>query len=283
MKLRGYLLLPILALVSLAKSSCALLSGAGLARPAFVSSTLSSLGVSISTTWDDANGYGPANETTSSYYSPQLLQRRILPRTSTQLTQLTRSSEQTFKVYCDLDGVLTDFEHGIRQLFPDVQHHRSFQIQDLERSTMWRKVAQADAFFEKLPWTRDGRRLWQAIEHLQPDILTGVPNHPSSRMEKYRWCQRELGLRNAAHVDMAGWLHDHRCVNGGQKQRKGGNVITCWSSNKHHESGPGAVLIDDRQQLRDAWEAKGGIFIHHTGNVDDTIRQLREHGILSHS
>ena len=58
-------------------------------------------------------------------------------------------------------------------------------------------------------------------------------------------------------------------------------VITCWSEQKFRESGPGVVLIDDRIDLKPAWEAQGGIFIHHeTGNVDATLRQLREHGIL---
>ena len=57
-------------------------------------------------------------------------------------------------------------------------------------------------------------------------------------------------------------------------------VITCWSSQKHCESGPGHVLIDDRLDLKADWEAKGGIFIHHNGNAQDTIAQLRDHGIL---
>jgi hypothetical protein len=41
------------------------------------------------------------------------------------------------------------------------------------------------------------------------------------------------------------------------------------------------VLIDDRLDLKDDWEAKGGIFIHHiTGDIENTLRQLRHHRIL---
>ena len=40
------------------------------------------------------------------------------------------------------------------------------------------------------------------------------------------------------------------------------------------------MLIDDRLDLKADWEAKGGIFIHHNGNAQDTIAQLRDHGIL---
>jgi hypothetical protein len=165
---------------------------------------------------------------------------------------------------------------------------------------MWKSVRAADAFFEHLPWTKEGKDLWQAIQHLQPDILTGVPIHPSSRVEKYRWCLRELGsLTNVPihHVDMAcPWTHGHRPLNkplldwdsdsSSSSTTMLANeqvcrVITCWSSNKHYESGPGHVLIDDRESLREAWEQKGGIFIHHQpGNLQRTLEQLERHGIL---
>ena len=44
--------------------------------------------------------------------------------------------------------------------------------------------------------------------------------------------------------------------------------------NKQKFSGPNCVLIDDRGDLREAWEARGGIFIHHTSALE-SIRQLR--------
>lgn len=197
-----------------------------------------------------------------------------------------------FKVFCDLDGVLVDFEHGIKQLFPPDTTFLP-QLADLEKSTMWKSVREADAFFEHLPWTKEGKDLWMAIQHLQPDILTGVPIHPSSRIEKYRWCLRELrSLTNQpiAHVDMAcPWTHGHRPLNRQSAELDSPQtlsedvcrVITCWSSNKHYESGPGHVLIDDRESLREPWEQKGGIFIHHQpGNLKGTLEQLERYGIL---
>ena len=57
-----------------------------------------------------------------------------------------------------------------------------------------------------------------------------------SRKQKQSWCRRELG----ASV----------------------RVITCASHEKHHYGGSGAVLIDDTEQLRAAWEQVGGRFIH---------------------
>ncbi|GAX28560.1 hypothetical protein FisN_1Hh650 [Fistulifera solaris] len=192
-----------------------------------------------------------------------------------------RVAEQPeIRVYCDLDGVLVDFEAGIRSIFPDLpKEFSSFHI-PVKRSTMWQKVKEADAFFERLPWTRDGKRLWQAIRHLQPDILTGVPNHPSSRVEKLRWCERELGVQ-VNHIDMAGHFRTHLNMNGRKVSTDKCNVITCWSDNKHYESGPNAVLIDDRLCLREKWEAAGGIFVHHDGDMDMTLEKLRQIGLIA--
>jgi hypothetical protein len=113
--------------------------------------------------------------------------------------------------------------------------------------------------------------------------LTGVPVYQDSRTEKFKWCQRELGLdqQNMRHVDMAGWWYSHLCINGARRSERAAHIITCWSHNKHHESGPGAVLIDDRLSLKADWEKAGGIFIlHQTGDTDATLQQLYSHGIL---
>ena len=40
-----------------------------------------------------------------------------------------------------------------------------------------------------------------------------------------------------------------------------------------------SVLIDDREKLRQDWEAAGGIFIWHT-STQSTLEQLRKKGIL---
>ena len=246
--------------------------------------------------------------------SPSLAEAGAWYKSMSRILKRKRRKQQAssilpMHVFCDLDGVLVDFEHGIRQVFPDVQ--AGVQINDLHRPTMWQTVAAQGAFFETLPWTSEGKRLWEAIRPLQPDILTGVPgSYQESRIQKVKWCQRELGVSVVSHVDMAGHFFQHVPVNShGQQQQQqqqqqrmeqkhgqGGvdvddehdepvvmNVITCWSNNKHHESGPGRVLIDDCKRLGDDWERKGGIFIHHQGNVDATIDQLYTHGVIRES
>ena len=135
-----------------------------------------------------------------------------------------------FDVFCDLDGVLVGFEAEIRKLFngrgPDEIPNQGH---------MWAAISRHPSFYADLPWTEDGRELWDAIKHLNPSILTGVPRTKKSRLEKATWCKRELGVETN-HVDMAGKRSTHERQEG--QMREGVvNVITCWSKNKHMESG----------------------------------------------
>jgi hypothetical protein len=184
--------------------------------------------------------------------------------------------QSPYQVYCDLDGVLVDFCQGIRNLFPN--HHASQSVDELNRRYMWQKVAAEQDFFGQLPWIDGGQRLWKALRPLQPDILTGVPVRvQQSSAQKFSWCQRELGVP-VAHIDKA--FGPPTQIQSSRIEPSVCRVITTWSSDKHVESRPGAVLIDDRLELRKKWESKGGLFIHHSGCVDSTLAELRYYGIL---
>lgn len=176
-----------------------------------------------------------------------------------------------FKIFCDLDGVLCDFAKGVQKISgktPDEFGHNS---------QMWRALSGVNDFYETLDWTKDGRKLWEAIRHTKPDILTGIHQCRHAPTSKAKWCQRELGVE-INHVNMASSMLRHRVVHG-QKDPGVTNVITCWSRNKHHESHNRAILIDDRLDLGKAWEAAGGVFVHHT-SAESTLKQLREYGVI---
>lgn len=193
-----------------------------------------------------------------------------------------------YQIYCDLDGVLVDFEAGVQRLFQKPSS-------SLSTKTLWIGIARSGNFFETLPWTADGQELWHALIHDFdgiPNILTGVPMNKSAREEKYNWCRRELEMPfredggdhekvRISHVDMAGTKRQHACVNG-MRRRGNVNVITCWSKNKHIESRRGAILIDDRLDLGTAWKERGGTFVHHT-STETTLKELRDLGILKES
>lgn len=143
-----------------------------------------------------------------------------------------KQRDSSYIVFCDLDGVLVDFDAGVRKLC------RGKGPNEIEKSsTMWSAIAKAERFYYHLPWTSDGKMLWNSIRHLSPNILTGVPMFKKSRQDKAEWCKRELGLKTN-HVDMAGPKGSHETVQGRKVNSDHTvNVITCWSRNKHFESG----------------------------------------------
>ena len=57
--------------------------------------------------------------------------------------------------------------------------------------------------------------------------------------EKFQWCRFELCVE-CFHVHMAAPKQGHELLNSRETHRSDvTNVITCWSRNKHFESGPG--------------------------------------------
>jgi len=146
-------------------------------------------------------------------------------------------------IFCDLDGVLCDFDAGCLAAtgkLPYVQ--------------MWSILARTPNFYGSLPWMSDGKVLWDAIAPLQPTILTGIPRGKWAETQKQEWCTRELGPSVA--------------------------VICCKTIDKHTFGKRGDILIDDRpEKAREPWESIGGVFVHHV-SAEQTLTELRKLGVL---
>jgi hypothetical protein len=142
------------------------------------------------------------------------------------------------KLFCDMDGVLCDFEGHYRSLF-----RKDFGMDDKERR--WKNVDDAK-FWSTIPWMRDGKDLWLALSLFSPTILSAPTRERSSRLGKRQWCQRELG-----------------------------NVPVILDKEKFKYAEPGAILIDDRSYNIDPWNAAGGIGILHTSTAT-TLHRLSQ-------
>ena len=152
-------------------------------------------------------------------------------------------------MYClfvDMDGVLVDFDSGVHVVTGSLPHEQSPRV-------MWPQLARTPSFYDNLDWLADGRRLWAQVRSLQPTILTGLPLGRWAEPQKREWCTRELGPEIP--------------------------VITCMSREKHSRAGKAvpahavAVLIDDRESLREKFEAAGGVFIRYT-DTESAMAQL---------
>ena len=150
-------------------------------------------------------------------------------------------------LFCDLDGVLADFDKGVKDLtgkFPNEFR----QIGDMWRQLAPRKDGRDPDFYYNLDFMFDGMELWNTIKHLNPIILTGLPFGKWAHGQKVRWVGENLGW------DVT--------------------IITCMTSNKPLYAEPGDFLIDDRPKIKPAWEQKGATFITHT-DTKSTINKLK--------
>jgi aryl-alcohol dehydrogenase-like predicted oxidoreductase len=202
------------------------------------------------------------------------------------------------QVFCDLDGVLCDFELGVRTVSGGASPD------EMGASRMWSMLARVPSpgFFAGLEWMEEGggERLWRFLEAAASDaaaaaaaadasqppsssssppstsrhpqaailtIITGCPHGSWAPGQKRAWCARKLG--HTAHSPHLA-------------------VITCMSRDKHkwcsgavqaasNESAPPPLLIDDRAKNCEQWRAAGGVAIQHT-SADSTIAELRRIG-----
>jgi len=147
------------------------------------------------------------------------------------------------RLFLDADGVLADFDLGARRL---LGLRPSEFIAKHGRGTFWKRLARARNFYGSLPEMPDARLLFDAVKHLQPTILTGLP------------------MGNWAAAQKVEWAAEHF---------PGVPIITCMARDKHKHMHPGDVLVDDREKHRQAYEAAGVVFIHHR-KAEDSLRQL---------
>ena len=147
------------------------------------------------------------------------------------------------RLFLDADGVLADFDAGAQQLLG--MKPKAF-IAKYGRGAFWRRLANAKNFYGSLPQMPDARRLFDAVKHLDPTILTGLPLGKWAAPQKVEWAAEHF---------------------------PGVPIITCMAADKHKHMHPGDVLVDDREKHRAAYEAPGVVFVHHK-NAEDSLRQL---------
>ena len=147
------------------------------------------------------------------------------------------------QLYLDCDGVLADFDKGATALLglrPRAYEKRHGAVR------FWQKLAKAPDFYFGLPLMPDAMELFEAVRHLDPIILTGLPRGNWAADQKVRWAAQYF---------------------------PGTRIITTLARDKRNHAKEGDVLVDDQSKHRHLWEEVGGVFIHHK-NAEDTLEQL---------
>jgi hypothetical protein len=151
-----------------------------------------------------------------------------------------------YQVYCDMDGVLVDFNRG----YKDLVGVEPSSIAD--KTLFWDPIAKKGAaFWITLKWMSDGQKLWNYISKYDPKLLSAPSREKSSRIGKIVWTKREL---------------------------PGVKLILKPADQKQQFASPTAILIDDKISNINQWIAKGGIGILHI-SAENTIKQLQNLGL----
>jgi hypothetical protein len=154
------------------------------------------------------------------------------------------------QIYCDMDGVLADFDRGIRD-----------QIGGTFDDSRW--IELPDEFYLNLEPMSDAKKLWDFIGKYDPFILTAIPRSSRGKISTYapenkiRWMKRWFGVNR-------------------------NKVFTVKRENKANfaidgRDGRPNLLIDDHLGNTQIFKKTGGIGVRHT-SASDTIKQLKKIG-----
>ena len=171
-------------------------------------------------------------------------------------------------IFCDMDGVLVDFDEGYKELTGVTTQHADSQGKDefwkLYRDSLKNKDISERSYWANLDWMPDGKQLWDYIKEYNPYVLTApsvnfdIPFEERYKLEnnesmqgKTEWVQRLPNMKK---------------------------IYFRSAQRKADFAGPNKILIDDRKDTIDSWNANGGIGILHTSTAN-TIKQLQELGL----
>jgi len=154
------------------------------------------------------------------------------------------------QLFLDMDGVLADFDKRAAGIFDGMRPEKFEEAKGTRE--FWKRIHKHPKFFRDLELMEDARHLFDAVRHLNPTILTGIPSDKDSAQQKMDWAAEHF---------------------------PGFRCITCPAKKKSDYASPGDVLVDDRIKYKHLWEEVGGIYVVHT-SAKNSIEQLKELGVI---
>tara|TARA_R100001509_G_scaffold92227_1_gene53299 strand:- start:3146 stop:3691 length:546 start_codon:yes stop_codon:yes gene_type:complete len=157
-----------------------------------------------------------------------------------------------YKIYCDMDGVLTNFESRFEHFTgkSPKQYEKEFGLEQF-----WHLIDSKIGvrFWVGMDWMPQGKELWSFISPYSPSLLTSPSRDNTSRLGKNLWVKNNLNPKP--------------------------KVIFAYSKDKQRYADENSILIDDKKSNINEWNAQGGIAIRcKDGDVTSVINELKELG-----
>jgi 5'-nucleotidase len=164
---------------------------------------------------------------------------------------ITENNVSEYKIYCDMDGVLCDFDEGYKYLTKKSTDEANAKGKKYFWELFRESVGENEKdFWANLPWQPGGEKLWTFISPYNPNILSS----PAINFSKPQDQQLDPNY-NEAIIGKKEWIN--------KNLYNVGKEIFVPASQKVDSVAPNHILIDDMEKNTDAWEAAGGIAILH--------------------
>jgi hypothetical protein len=148
-----------------------------------------------------------------------------------------------YKIFCDMDGVLTNFDKAYFDLTGI-----DLGGKHLNDKNFWDPINKAGIeFWSKMGWMPDAPLLWGVIEKYNPTLLSAPSRSNDSRIGKFQWVEEHL---------------------------PGVTLVLRSADRKRDFAAPNHILIDDREDNINGWIESGGIGILHT-SATNTVEILK--------
>lgn len=172
---------------------------------------------------------------------------------------------EKLRLYCDMDGVLCDFD----QRFDDLFGKSPKEVEDTKGTGyFWAMIHRVGKkFWSRMEWTPHGLELWDAISQHNPTLLTAPPRKqgdfdqldPVTMEGKQEWADLNLNPSPAGIIFKSSK----------QKQEIAAEDVA---------AGLTPILIDDRKDIIERWNAAGGIGLHveKAGDPSKAIQRIKK-------
>jgi hypothetical protein len=167
-----------------------------------------------------------------------------------QLKEEEESTQSPYKIYCDMDGVLTDFD--ARFIYFGNMDPRAYESK-YGKEKFWDLIDRQIGvrFWVGMEWMPEGQKLWDYIKPHNPTLLSAPSRQNESRLGKRLWVKNNV---------------------------PGTKLVLANAVAKQNYSGKNKILIDDREDNIEQWKSKGGIGILFK-STDQVIDELKQYGL----